>query len=417
MMKKIFILFILFSVCFLGGFRLGPFTIRNYASCIIFILLLFRSYLPLQVKNKISHRFIHLYIIYLFVLFVISAFNGDLFDVTGFLNRYTGYYIPCILIFLFIDLFVDSIDELRCIIYFFVTILLINSYVCYLQFFNDPFGWIMGNLLYNGNDSLVTGIVDYLNTYNIETGLGQSVVIGIMSNPVTCGYNVAAFGTFSLVLLYSKKKVFFNRIVFLLLVGLFLLTLYWIQQRLVFYLYLMFIVYILFKYFSYKSWILNYLFLFFIVCCCIYFYEDWNTLQMGRILKVEDENRAELYSAAINYISENFWLGGYNNYMELNKVAPHNFIFNSFIISGFWGALILLYITFNLILKSFSIIIIKSKKIRYSQVFSFSLLIYLITGLTHNSSIATGSIEIFIIYALLLKSLQIEKNEKNNMLH
>ena len=127
--------------------------------------------------------------------------------------------------------------------------------------------------------------------------------------------------------------------------------------------------------------------------------------KLGRFDNMTDlSGRAYIYQKSIDYIQENFFLGGVANC----PVVPHNVFFSALINAGLFGGLVIIVLYFKMLYAGGRIILERSKAISYSVVYASGFGIYMLIGLTHNENIVNGSVMCWLFFALALKAYQLE---------
>ena len=85
--------------------------------------------------------------------------------------------------------------------------------------------------------------------------------------------------------------------------------------------------------------------------------------------------------------------------------GAHNFILNSLVYSGLFGTIMLILIAGKMVLQSVRVILSDSLSRSYSLFFACALISYISISLFHNESLATGTPVLFILYGLLVVSV------------
>jgi hypothetical protein len=131
---------------------------------------------------------------------------------------------------------------------------------------------------------------------------------------------------------------------------------------------------------------------------------------LGRLQDLSDNERVKIYQLSIKFIQNNFLFGGqldFGKYLQNNGVivfSSHNFVFIALIYSGAFGGIILIYLYILMIKRG----LVSIFRFQMPQFFiAVALVIYLLTSLTHNSSLVTGDEIIWILFGLLLVSIKI----------
>lgn len=112
--------FFLFSIIFLGAYRIGPLSVRNYVSfaSIIYLLSNIKS-----IRIDIGFRW---YVIYVVTIIFLGFLNKD-YQSIDFWRTIFGYHIVCILLYLILSVFIKTKEHISrkliviCIVYQHIT--------------------------------------------------------------------------------------------------------------------------------------------------------------------------------------------------------------------------------------------------------------------------------------------------------
>ena len=239
-------------------------------------------------------------------------------------------------------------------------------------------------------------------TQGDEQVLGFNFCPGLFQSAVTNGYFMASFGLLPLVIA-SQKGFPLKRIVMYCTYLISLITLLIIQQRAAFYIFLVLSVIIIFA--TRKSQ-KGFVFILFFAAIILSIAGEI-TFDLGRIneTSLKEDSRYDIYSQAIDYISTNLMFGGRADFLAQTGKSAHNFILNALVYSGLFGAIILILIAGKMLLQSVRAILSDNLSKPYSLFFACALIAYISISLFHNESLATGTPVLFILYGLLIVSV------------
>jgi hypothetical protein len=400
---KFLLIAFLFSCYFLGGFIIGPVSVRMYVSVLLFFYLIIMGFrFPI-------YKEVFLYVLFIMVYFVALIANGELGQI-DFFKYFFGRYFICFLSFYAIFSLVESKATLRMIIFTIFFFGILNVMASLLQFSGNIVALQIPLLLNVGELEQ-----EKLIAYSGKFGLGVGVV-GLFGTIVKNGYFSSIFAIVSLgIYHYSIGRI--RKLFFLLISILFLITIFLIQQRLVFILVGIFYLYYVWKnprLFKYA------LFLFIFLVAFLTIYElSIDSDSFGRLSKIEDTNRMIIFSSAIEFILKNLFFGGqlaFGSILQskgLDVTTSHNLFFNAFIYAGLFGFFIIAALTGKIFSRSLKLLMINSGG--FDNYFGFflagSLIIYNLNSFVHNSSLVTGDEHIWILLALLVKSQQFQEIE------
>lgn len=389
----------LFSCFFLGGFIVGPVSLRIYLSVFMFIYLIINRYKFPLIKEVL------LYI--LFIIFYIIALiaNGEYFEI-DFPKYFLGRYFVCFISIYAILRLINNSNSLNNVIKFICYVGLVNAVVSILQFFGNPFA-ISVSTFFNPIHA-EGGSLDYLDKFvdGDSEGVGA---FGFFFSNVANGYFSVIPCLLILYLINIEKRTSY-KFTYVLFSLILLFSLFVVQQRLVMVLTLGFYCYLFLK--KYKILSLP---LIFILVGILYITVDilnFGSQDLGRLQNFEDNQREIIYSLSLDFVKENLMFGGQLKSGEhllsngASVSSSHNFILNAFVYSGVFGAIIIIYLFIKLLIRCIACLINNNKPTLYIAI---ALIIYLLNSLTHNKSLVTGDDVIWILLGLLIAS-----NKNNN---
>lgn len=381
---------------FLPNIVIGGYNLPLY--CVV-LMAGFNLMYNQQYENKISRRVPNIYIAYIFLFLIISVINGDAFVHNNGIISLLIKYISCIFIYYFVDKYFNdsySIEKVFKILLFFIGI---NIIVTLLQHTNSAVGWGIWKIFNPSSDFYIQNL-KVIKKIDLTDPTNFIFTPGIFASPVLNGYYTASYGIIAFYFLFSDKiKRKFCYWGFLILI---VYTLLVIQQRAAFYLFLI----------SAGAILIikkpNFVLIITIISIIIVLLGNINfdPENLGRLADIKDNGRDELYTNAWEFVQNNFLFGGRFIFLENSRLSSHNIVFNSFIYSGLMGACIIIYMMFLLfkdIFNSFTKFL-NNKDITIDIIMSISLGIYLLLGFTHNNSLITGDLSIFLFYSIMLKS-------------
>lgn len=396
----VFLLFFIAASLLFGGFTIGPFSIRVYSTIILIVYCLFLTFTKQKAKSKLAYNFIYVYIIFLLLTFLSKTLTEHSY-VNNYLRFVFSHHIVAITAFCGVSLLVKTEKQIRYILVLLIAIGVINGLVSILQANGNEFGFLLGRLFYSQESQYAAETEQRVVEYGAE--FGEFVVQGLFGEGANNGLMTGIIGILPLCVIISNKrnvaKCFGGIICFSILI----ISSYYIQERAAFLLLIFFSFLTIWKYSRYRVLIL-------LICIVggIVFVTN-NIDNMGRFSYAFEfgDDRSLLVSNALSFISENWFLGGEAKYSIFFGLTPHNFILHALIYSGFFGSLVIFY----LFIKMFLIAINSMKKSFCSPMtwcLASSTLIFHINGLVHSSSIITGDVIIWLLFALLLKSIKIQ---------
>lgn len=395
------ILFYIFVIATLlmGAFTVGAVSVRIYVSIFVLLWALLNRY-KFRITNEIK-----LYFLFVALYLVNLLLNGEIYQID--LGKYfLGRYFVCFSAIYITFSMLNNVIIINRTIGLLVTMGAINGVVNVYQFIGNVTA-LSVPLLFRPSGSEIIDL-DVMTASETAMGVG---VVGLFGNIVRNGYFSAVFAILS-GLLVARATSFPNKIIFIGLTIFLIYTVFLTQQRFVLLLVLAF-------YFYYLNTKLNkFLYTSLIVIMTLLYYNYSSYLftneSLGRYNNMSDEGRLEIYGAALRFLSDNVIFGGqlkFGNEMIANGstvVASHNFFLNAFIYSGLLGGVVIIGLFFRLISHSIGFLTSSLRKNKASVFLSAALMVYLLNSLTHNASLVTGDEHIWMLYGLLIKSVEFE---------
>lgn len=394
-----FIAFII-SIILLGSLKVGPLSIRVYATVIMMIYLLCANKKHQYIK--IDRSYLKLYIIFLLLMAFSQFIIGEIIEFQYF-KKLLAYHLVCIVAFFSIERYVNSIQDLKKTILVLIGIMLINNVATILQFKGNDIGWHLGLLFGDIQQN-----IDFSDSH--DSLLGFSRTPGIFGNVVNNAFAIAVLCPLSLCLLNKgENKLLKIAALFSFIVS--VVSCFMTQQRASFGLVLLCIC--IYLYVEFRKNIYAF-FLFGVLIIIFGLNLNIGDIDMGRLSDMTNDSRSNLYNLAITFISNNPIFGGPVSYQRLTfGYTSHNIVLDSWISSGFFGFLVMMFLfirTIILGLKTlYNGIMVKSQN-RFMIFGSLAVLNAMFYGLTHNTSYLDGNVLIFIVLALLLKIISINNS-------
>lgn len=377
-------------------------SIGGYGIYVPLLAVLINIYLWNIVKKhnqKLDTNLIQLYIAYVFIFVLCTFFNGD--GNVGRNSLITNYAV-CIFIFLILGQTVKSWQAIDQIIGVFIFILIFNCLITIAQYYNYAIGWSLWFFI-NGTDAKFAEIAENISGSQI---IGESFVFcpGIFSSQVLNGYFVSSLGVFGLLGSLNKTKAI-SRILYLTVTALTFFSLFIIQQRMAFILFLIIAGIIYYKRFPLLTIIVG---VFIAIMYSIYGLE-LNETTIGRFSDLNDDTRDTLYTQGWEYVLAHLWTGGRLAFSEQMNLSVHNIFLNAFMYGGLFGGILIIIIYFKMCLGCLRLIFKNYvNNINPSSALAYSLLIYNLISLTHNNSLLTGDPIIWVLYALMMQTYNIK---------
>ena len=387
-----------------GSYLIGPFSIRVYVAIVVIIYLLYKKII-LKEHFNLSYSSIRIYLLFLFFTLIAKIFSGP-FEIDGFLKDLLAMHLISIISYIAIDLLVKNQKQVQIILILFISIGLLNSIISILQYNGNPTGFIIGQFFASSNMEYISDLETRFLTFP-ELQLGAFAVPGIFGHGASNGGMNATLCILSLYFIFGREKRLWW--VALIIFAISIVGNFVIQERSPMGLLAIFTSFIIWKYSS-KGLLI---FLCIVGGFMLFYFDVFSVLdpeKIGRFADITkfDSDRQRLVQNAIAFISDHWFLGGDYLYHQMYGLTPHNFILHAFIYSGLFGALTVFVLFIKIIIDAGRILICDKIGI---PVFFFScaLIIFLANGFTHSSSLITGDNIIWLLYALILRDVQLER--------
>lgn len=382
--KYFYVVFIITAILY-GSTYLGPFSLRQWSTVFMCILLCKE-----KVKFKVD-KVIMSYFGFLFFFFISALSEGALKE-----------YVKDLIALHFVAL-----------IGYQASIVLVKKYSAEKFLLNTIVGiGIFTSLLtilqYYGLGIVTTAILDILNLHINEDFANRTedmygmlmanyALGGAFDNPVSNGYFLSLGGVLSLCY-FLYANTFIKKIISLIPWAVIFYGCFCCQQRSAFIMLLAISIFSFFKYAKQFKFIV-----YLLIFVGIYWvYSNYTSLELGRYNELFDiSSRDDVYSKGLEFVSQNLLLGGIGSFKNYTGgISPHNLFLNAFAYSGLFGTIFII-----------NILLIQMKTcINLKVLFKGTILSIFILGywvltanaLTHNGSIITGDCVFLIIWGTVV---------------
>lgn len=382
--KYFYVVFIITATLY-GSTYLGPFSLRQWSTVFMCILLCKE-----KVKFKVD-KVIMSYFGFLFFFFISALSEGALKE-----------YIKDLIALHFVAL-----------IGYQASIVLVKKYSAEKFLLNTIVGiGIFTSLLtilqYYGLGIVTTAILDILNLHIDEDFANRTedmygmlmanyALSGAFDNSVSNGYFLSLGGVLSLCY-FLYANTFIKKIISLIPWAVIFYGCFCCQQRSAFIMLLAISIFSFFKYAKQFKFIV-----YLLIFVGIYWvYSNYTSLELGRYNELFDtSSRDDVYSKGLEFISQNLLLGGIGGFRNYTGgISPHNLFLNAFAYSGLFGTIFII----NILLFQMKTCI-NLKVLFKGTILSIFILGYLVltaNALTHNGSIITGDCIFLIIWGTVV---------------
>lgn len=384
----IFLFLIFFAISFCGSLKVGPLSLRNYATLVLLVVSIFAS--P---KKSYIDATVRAFIWYLVILIFVNILNGCL-NTSLFIKMMLGYQLPSIVIVLALPKLLRSRQDVLATMIVFTLLYLMNIAVTYGQFIG------------NGTAITISEIIGFdMSEVEGDKQLG-SFLGGLLGNVVNNGYFLSSLLPLSVMGLWSKNRTF--HILGYVVLALASYNIFIVQQRTAFVILILFFALLLF----YKR---DKLIMVMAVCLCVallYNSELFSSMDTGRLtLEESNDDRLQLWDDFLRFAGSNdIILGGAQKYYSTGGGTQHNTFTSSFILGG-----IPVFVAFCwLLVRIFRTLNKYSKQVFQDEVYYvplyFGCFAYFLCSLTHSMGIQNDGVLFWTLYGLILSLI----NTKNS---
>lgn len=398
-MQFFFFLTFIVSILIFGSINVGPFSLRVYTTVLMLIFLVFHQKNSKEKALGIRHDYIKLFFVCILLLFVSLVINGGLVAY-GFLERCLAYYLVCIVAYFAVDICVKKKEHFQKLVFVLSGIILIDSGVTILQYYNNPIGWAIGAIFSN-----VEEFASFLDDH--ESFAGVSKLPGIIGHPVNNGLFLSVASLY--LMIGVERRDIILTLYYTAVIVISLVSCIFLQQRAAFFLLLAFIIYDFLKTYGKKPsrFIIPAVLIGAIVVLIAPVFADFD---FARLTSSNNDSRTRVWLWAFEVIIQNPLFGDLVMYNKAAEYSAHNVLIDSLVNSGLLGFIPVFYMYVKTIKDSLKIM--SHTRDRYARVFSYSVLTCMAMGMFHNTSYLTGDVIIFISLALMFKAQKISTASK-----
>lgn len=335
---------------------------------------------------------------------MLSSSLSGVDEITPFATWLLAFFLLCYIAYFAIDRISISIPDVKKILLLLLGICILDDIVTYLQYSGNELGIGLGMVFTTSQGDYLKNVAENLNRLNDI----KIAMPGIFGHGAINGYMASTLGILSMFYVVGNGRKYWKIGILLYIIS--LIGAFCCQERSGFGLLIIFSFITVWKF---STNLFKYSILIFISLLLLAYYDSlvgiFSSQEMGRFTELTnfDEGRTTLVKNAFEFIQSHFLLGGDVLYTKSYGLTPHNVILHSIIYSGVIGALVVLYLTYYMLRDSYRILS-GSKTGSLAYFFACALSIYILNGLFHSSSLVTGDVIIWILYATMLRSNQLE---------
>lgn len=393
--RIVYILFLLSSLA-LGSIYIGPVTFRQLFAL---IMLIFCFKKTSRVLMDTSLKF---FVVFSFIFGITSILHGFFSD---YFRVLVGHYFVAIIGF-WSTVIAYREGNVKDFFHAFVVLGMFNALITILQAFGNPLAMTISAFfspieVEKISESFIDG--DF-------ASFSLSGIFGATSN----GYYLLVASIMSLFYIFNYKHILKFIPFAICFIGSFLC-----QQRTPFFVNCIFIVFFIIKIFNFLT--AKYKVLLLIgVCISVVYLIPWfiefstqNDMRYSS-LGSDSTGRDYIYQHAITYIDQNFVSANIFGFRKIYGFSPHMLIYNMFIYGGFLGFLCIAITLFIQLMKTIKVILMPLTKDN-SLLFlaSGAFLAFTANSITHNTSIVTGDVLVWVLWGYVIAASDFRNYTKN----
>lgn len=384
----------LVSLLLLGSVSIGPLTIRNITTIIMFFYCIKEGYYRLD-------RYFSLYLCFIFLYIVSSAVSSDLGSA---LKNTIAYYFVCYVAYQATKCIILKYRAGEIIVKTLLYIGIIDAIVTIGQFFGNPLAYAMFEAI---KPKGISGdMLEYFASSGTMTGIVLPGLVGGVAN----GYLLS--GVCALAFYDKNSEIKLRNIALVLFL---LAALFMVQERSGIAVGVLIVVMLLVKYLNYRFniWVLLSLIatIFFVFPVLVDFLlsEQSKFVYIGRSF----ESRFVFVEQTFEFLRNNPW-GSIYEYRRIYEFPPHNVFLNSFVYAGVLGAPFIIVLIILQLAKVVSLLF-KKLSVNLQQVLLLGCVYisYTFNSMFHNASLVTGDPIFWIAWAFILCAPQLENGYKD----
>lgn len=360
-----------------GSTYFGFLSLRNYAMLYCILILIIGGKRP---NTQVFKSFKFLIYYYIYVAFL-GMFNDLYIDETGNTLVFARF-LPLVIIFVF---FTSSLKEHKSqvlFIYMLLFVTVLDAIATILQGTGNVLGWMIKS--YFSNSELSELVID------VDDSIGYSISSGIMTTVVGNGFFLSSFGLFFWVP-YMENKTKISLMISLSLWFLFLVALFYNQQRMAFYSYLLLSasVPLILSRSKLKFLIISIL----IIVIVSVFYNNIvpNQDALGRLSQVTNEDIDKRHLLHNTYYQEfmpyHLITGDRHEFIETHIGTPHNIIIETLLLGGIGGLILFVMFVITFFYRIKGILNNKNSK---NLIYALPIIAILMVSWEHSSGFHTG---------------------------
>lgn len=380
LIKYLFISIVLFSLFFLGSFKIGPLTMRNYMTVILFVIVFF-----LPKKEKKSDSVVTMYGVYIGMLLFCCMINGTL---TSFrlVRIILAFIFPSVVVLYSLPKLITSRRDLFVTILIICVLYLLNTGITYGQYIGNSLCW------------QISYLIGFQIPEEAEALTLGSFLPGLTGDVVNNGYFLGCLVPVITCTLFLENKL--GKIVGYILLGVSVLVTFYVQQRMAF---LCIALYVMFLAFIKKEKFLRVSAFIMILALFVYGF-DFSSLNLGRMtLETSNDDRAHLFDVFMSFAGSQYvFFGNYEAYLTYFGGIQHNSFTGATTLGGIPLLIVFSILTYKILLRLYRVT--NDNINQYPLILSFAISCVLYVGYeqTHSAGIHNEGLLFWISYSLLL---------------
>lgn len=382
MIKVLYSIFCIAGI-FGGSIYLGGFMTLRQIMTIVMLIVCFLNY---KMFKGTFTKYILYYLLFLFFWIISSTLEGSL---DKCLRTLISQHFVSLVAYFSVILILKKYKSPNILLKTLLYTGIINSIANILQGIGNPIGMTLGAYFIDDNELLINQFE------KLQSGYNGQYTFGLLGNAVANGAFSMILPFLPLYYMYENKgsKTFYGILLFL-----FLIALFYIQQRSCLLISLVCIIITLYRigFFKGQKLIIILLFIIPLLLCFSQIFITSDVFTESRYMSENDRLREGIYEQGFNFILHHILFGGIETFRAKAIFSPHNIFLNAFIYAGLFGGFIIVYVYLSQLRYAY--------RLRHKAshiIIGWMFISEMLNALAHNTSIITGDFLTWTLWGLV----------------
>lgn len=378
--KYFFLTVILFSLFFLGSFKIGPLTMRNYMTIVLFVTAFL---MPKQ--EELKDEVVTMYGVYIAMLILCCMINGTLTSIR-LIRIILAFIFPSVVVLYSLPKLISSRLDLYVTILIITILYLLNAGVTYGQYLGNSFCW------------QISDMIGFQIPEEAEAFALGSFLPGLTGDVVNNGYFLGCLVPIITFALFLKNR--YCKLVGYALLFFSAIVTFYVQQRMAF---ICVALYVIFLAFINKDKVLRG-FIFLMAIGILFYGIDFSNFDLGRMtVETDNSSRTRLFDVFLNFTeSEYIIFGNYEEYLKHFGGIQHNSFTGVTTLGGIPLFLVFFLLSYKMVLRLYQVLKDNYNKSPLISCFAISCFLYVGYEQTHSAGIHNEGLLFWTSYSLLL---------------